>query len=170
MKLEGGIGTMGSDAQSSVEYLMVFGWAFVVIIIMVVGLAILVNPSGAVEAERCTDFKNLLISNFHATDDNFSVLVVNSTGRNIRNIDLALSGKIGAVSQQKTLSVSGIFNAADSNLFVIPYSVQNVKGKYEFDVSISFTDSDNIRFSENAKCSGRVLASSGGIVGEIGEV
>ena len=148
---------------------MVFGWAFLVIVIVVVALAVLVNPS-QVDSERCTNLKTLLLSNFIATDDNFTAVIVNSSGRNLHNLSFTLSGKIGSISQLNTLNLLGTFNASDKNNFVIPYSVPNKKGKYLFDLSLSFVDVDNFSYSESIKCKGEILASSGGIQGQVGEV
>lgn len=159
-----------SSGQSAVEYLMVFGWALVVIVIVVVALAVMVNPS-KVDSERCSNLKTLLLSNFYASDDNFTAVIVNSSGRNLHNIDLTLSGSIGSTSQLKTLFLSGTFNGGDKNAFVIPYSTQNVKGKYKFNLSLSFLDSDNFSYSEKAQCKGEVLEinSNIGSIKESGE-
>jgi hypothetical protein len=149
-----------TKAQSSVEYLMVFGWAFTVIIIVIIALVVMVNPSQT-DTEKCSNLKTILLTNFAATDDNFTAIIVNSTGKNISNMQLTLTGNIGETGQQNTLTLTGVFPANDKNAFIIPYSSKNKTGKYEFDITINYINGDNFSITETAKCKGKIISTTG---------
>src|SRR3989338_6964005 len=66
--------------QSALEYLMTYGWALVVIVIVVAALVFLINPS-QVGTEGCTGFTKLPIGNFQFSATGLEFKATNQTGR-----------------------------------------------------------------------------------------
>ncbi|PIN85307.1 MAG: hypothetical protein COV47_02805 [Candidatus Diapherotrites archaeon CG11_big_fil_rev_8_21_14_0_20_37_9] len=68
--------------QSALEYLMTYGWALVVIVIVVAALVFLINPQ-QIGTEGCTGFQKLLISDFDQNTDALAIKVSNQTGKTL---------------------------------------------------------------------------------------
>ena len=82
-------------AQSALEYLMTYGWALVVMVVVIAALVALnVFNLGAV-SETCGGFSSQLAYNAHtySANGNFSLSMVNGTGKEINITGLSVDGK-----------------------------------------------------------------------------
>src|SRR3989344_1883782 len=78
----------GNKGQSALEYLMTYGWALVVIVIVVAALVFLINPS-QVGGQSCTGFQKMPIGNFQISTSGLSFKATNQTGRALSAVQFA---------------------------------------------------------------------------------
>jgi len=71
--------------QSALEYLMTYGWALIVIVIVIAALVFLINPT-QIGTENCTGFQKLPIGAFKLSADQLEMKVTNMTGRTISGV------------------------------------------------------------------------------------
>src|SRR3989344_8152246 len=79
--------------QSALEYLMTYGWALIVIVIVIAALVFLINPQ-QVGTEGCTGFARLPIGNFQVSEAGLTVKITNETGRSLQDVHFS-----GAITQ-----------------------------------------------------------------------
>lgn len=120
--------------QSALEYLMTYGWALIVIVVVIAALYLLVPK----QAATCTGFENLPINNWNLTTTGLSLEVANGTGRSLTNV--VFSGKFtqgatvtNVANAATTIAVGGI---SKPTLAATLTAGQNVRA----DVNVTYND------------------------------
>jgi len=113
LELEGRNGQMflkDRRAQSALEYLMTYGWALVVIVIVIAALVFLIQPS-QVGGNTCSTTSGILITNHQllGSNDNLSLILSNQTAASLTGVDINVTGTIGGntVTDSNTLTSLG---------------------------------------------------------------
>jgi len=153
-----------NKAQSALEYLMTYGWALVVIVIVIAVLVFLINPT-QIGQNNCTGFDKLPIGNHQATDNNVSMIITNETGQNLTAVSFTLSGKVGTQTISDTNSY-GNWSANAKHPVWLCYdgtapncgalaSVPAPGSSYDLSITVDYTDSDGFARSATASCKGK---------------
>jgi hypothetical protein len=135
---------MNKKGQSALEYLMTYGWALVVIVIVIAALFAfgIFNPPSA---GTCTGLDKLAYSDhgYDATTQTFSISVKNGTGSVLTTFD----GSIDAADMNST--PGGTWDLGDSQLFSLTGTAQTSPVAVVF----TYTTASNIIHTETASCS-----------------
>lgn len=143
-------------AQSALEYLMTYGWALVVIVIVIAALVFLINPSN-VSGPSCVQNRTFPISNHIVSsgsgDINFAVS--NAAGQDLTNVSFVLSGTAGGTSVSKTV-VRDLWRPSDENILVFDIGGAGAfpKGNYGLTVTLTYKDKDNFARTDSLSCNG----------------
>ncbi|HZX20465.1 MAG TPA: hypothetical protein VFF13_05615 [archaeon] len=142
--------------QSALEYLMTYGWALVVIVIVIAALVFLIQPS-QVGGNTCSATSGILVTNHQvsAADSNITLALSNQTASTLSNVDVNVTGTIGGVTttgggadqittlgtvaQQAGIGLAPAFNAGDT------YSLQ---------IAFGYSDRDGFARTVTATCNG----------------
>lgn len=157
---------MNNKGQSALEYLFTYGWALVVIVIVVAALFMLgiLNPA-TYQQKTCTGFSRLAYQDhaLHKDNNTFDIRFRNGTGSDINITDLTLSnssqvnvsatdtatyGNVVAAGAAQTLT----YNADSAALVKTTHSVGD---PYDMDVKITYTQ-NGISHTEQGKCTGQI--------------
>src|SRR3989344_1189359 len=91
--------------QSALEYLMTYGWALVVIVIVIAALVFLIQPS-QVGGNTCSATSGILITNHQldtsADPDEITLILSNQTAIPLSNVDVNVTGTIGGTAVSET--------------------------------------------------------------------
>ncbi len=140
--------------QSALEYLMTYGWALVVIVIVVAALVFLINPS-QVGGQSCTGFQNMPIGNFQLGSTGLTYKATNQTGRALSAV--AFGGKFtnaGTTTYVNSEFPDIVTIAANAEQSVtLPATL--TAGSATIDLNVSYFDGDFTR-SAKATCKGTV--------------
>ena len=136
--------------QAAIEYLMTYGWAILIIIIIGVALVALglTNPAMWAPPKGASGFSGFQITDWaYFSNGNLSLVIVNKYGSRVRINDL--TGKIGTKSSTGWTCEGG-YNAANPPelesgeriICNITFSGVSISpgARYSADVSINFTD------------------------------
>ncbi|MFH1752474.1 MAG: hypothetical protein ABH821_06085 [archaeon] len=95
--------------QSALEYLMTYGWALVVIVIVVVALyALGILDPASYTASTCRGFSGLAYKTHIAnTTDGFEIVVTNSTGGEITLTGAQFDGQVLGLPTETTIAAQG---------------------------------------------------------------
>ncbi len=138
--------------QSALEYLMTYGWALVVIVIVVAALVFLINPA-QIGTEGCTGFSKMPITNYEITSTGMQLKATNQTGRALSSVVVVatIDGNSGvyasgyesagtiAANEEVTFTFTGLTNTGDVTA----------------NINIAYNDGDFDR-DTNASCQGSV--------------
>ena len=129
-------------SQSALEYMMTYGWAILVIVIVAAVLYSLgiFSPSSAITSS-VTGFSNLGSVAAQVIPNSGLVLSLgDSTGYNINitNITISLDGKTS------TIRPDSLISSSSSSRFFIPFSSVPASSSYSFSVTVSYTEPGQI--------------------------
>jgi len=145
-----------NKGQSALEYLMTYGWALVVIVIVVAALVFLINPS-QVGTEGCTGFTKLPIGNFQFDDETgLQFKITNQTGRALSIV--SFSGTInngGASSYATDATVTTVGANSEVTVTLDPGTL--VAGPVTADLNVTYNDGDFSR-TATGTCKGTITA------------
>ncbi|MDO8538137.1 MAG: hypothetical protein Q7S21_04585 [archaeon] len=147
-------------AQSALEYLMTYGWALVVIVIVIAALVFLINPT-QVGPNNCTGFSRFPISNHQvnaskaAGSDEIILVMSNQTGGDATSVDFNATGRVGSVAVNDG-NTFGTFAANDQIMLVILTANDLVSGNYDIALGLTYTDRDGIQRTDSASCKGTI--------------
>ena len=148
-----------NKAQAALEGIMVYGWALAAIVIVIITLVVLVNPTN-IETENCIGFENLLIKNWKSSTLDLNLLLINKTGKNIDGFSIDLNGTIVSRQVNKTKNFIGIFKASDSNILTLRHSGAlagtEIGDKYDFKLQLTYFDDKGFERTEKGQCRGLI--------------
>lgn len=126
--------------QSALEYLMTYGWALIVIVIVIAALVFLINPS-QIGTEGCTGFQRLPIGNFRMSDTGLELKITNQTGRTLSSVKLqgSFDGDVVLVTSDEFQGIEAI-NANDEVDVTLAKSL--TAGSHTVDLNVSYNDGD----------------------------
>lgn len=138
--------------QSALEYLMTYGWALVVIVIVIAALVFLIQPS-QVGGNTCSTTSGILITNHQvdATNDDITLALSNQTATTLTLVDVNVSGTAGGVSVSGSTNIATLGTVAqtqDVNLSAFQ------AGTYSLNVQFTYNDRDNFQRTVTATCNG----------------
>lgn len=143
---------MDNKGQAALEYLMTYGWALVVIAI-VVGVLIFMGILKPPTAATCTGLDKLAYADHTmASDGNFSLYLSNSTGAQITSV-AATAGKDfgGSCASNKTT-----VNATD-DFYIGCQSTGTTSGQtYKGTATVTYVRGGKGSHTETATCTGTV--------------
>ena len=141
-------------AQSALEYLMTYGWALVVIVIVIAALVFLINPT-QVGPNNCTGFSRFPISNHQvsATNETITYVLSNQTGGDATSVIFTATGTVGGATINDTYDY-GTFRANDQNTVIINSAADLGTGNYDISLGLTYTDRDNLTRTDTASCKG----------------
>ena len=134
--------------QSAIEYLMVYGFALVIVVVAMAALTSVANPS-QFSGNRCDiRFGGFVVSPESApTPAGFALVLINQTGYPIQNMDIVVGGEFVAANNDNVLETGEV------KTFTFQGQIQ---GEYELTFYANY-DTPNI--SQNfakTKCTGNV--------------
>ena len=135
--------------QSALEYLMTYGWALIVIVIVIAALVFLINPT-QIGTENCTGFQKLPIGNFKLSTSGLEMKVTNMTGRTISDVNFTATFDDGAVITDG--NVTSITANAEADL---TFSNVLTAGNQSIDLTVTYNDGDFDR-TATATCKGTI--------------
>jgi len=139
--------------QSALEYLMTYGWALIVIVIVIAALVFLINPT-QIGTEGCTGFQKMPIGNFKISSTGLDMKITNQTGRTLSSVLFQGSFDGGAYesSDNYTGTQAWAANAEDT----VTWSTQTLAaGSHTIDLNVSYSDGDFDR-TATASCRGNL--------------
>lgn len=145
---------MNNKGQSALEYLMTYGWALVVIIIVIAALFAfgIFNPPAA---GTCSGLNKLLYKDHSLTSGVLTISLANGTGSAIDTISATYTGSCTAATGVATPTNPGLgsdFSLASAALTGCPSS-----GNYSITSTITYTNIDSgLPHSETATCTGNI--------------
>ena len=156
--------------QSALEYLMTYGWALVVIVIVVAALVFLIQPS-QVGGNTCSTTSGILITNHQVStdgvvpaDNNLTLILSNQTASSLGTATATVTGTVGGGSVSVTsfdltsaaadpLGVGGPIGTTQVTR-VIPLGSTFNAGAYSLSVTFNYTDRDALARSVTSTCNG----------------
>ncbi|MFH1587049.1 MAG: hypothetical protein ABID38_04285 [Candidatus Diapherotrites archaeon] len=133
------------SAQSGLEFLLTYGFALVVVTVVVGGLILMINP-GNLGRWVCTDFESFVIKDFSVSAQNINLVLLNMTGRDVFEMNFYLSGDTTGellgesmkAGKSKHFKIAGSFSSSSS-----------------VDVTLEYVDELGIQHIETSKCQGK---------------
>ncbi|MFH1587222.1 MAG: hypothetical protein ABID38_05160 [Candidatus Diapherotrites archaeon] len=148
---------MDSKAQSALEYLMTYGWALIVIIIVVAALFAfgIFNPPAAA---RCAGLDKLLYKDHavSAAGDTITIAFGNGAGSTIDVTGVAYGGDFAGGADASTITnigSGGNFSVNNSDALDTAFTAA-VTGTYNGTITITYTTDSGIIHIETTTCSG----------------
>ncbi len=127
------------QGQSAIEYLMVYGFALVVVVIAMAALSNVANP-GQFQGNRCDiRFGGFVVSpESGPTPAGFSLVLINQTGYRIENLDIVVGGEFVAANNDnvleqgeiKTFTFQGHISGDYELTFYANYDTPNVSQNF----------------------------------------
>jgi hypothetical protein len=146
---------MDKKGQSALEYLMTYGWALVVIVIVIAALVFLIQPS-QVGGNTCSTTSGILITN-HAVSSTGSggltMALSNQTATSLTDVGVGVSGVVGSspVSDSNTISTLGTVSQ-QSFVDITPAVASGAT--YSLQVTFTYNDRDNFPRTVTSTCNG----------------
>ncbi len=142
--------------QSALEYLMTYGWALVVIVIVIAALVFLIQPS-QVGGNTCSTTSGILITN-HQLDssaDEITVALSNQTATTLTDVLVDINGTIGGVTSNTVTqeTVPNLGTVAQTEAFGLT-PVFDVGDAYSLNVKFTYQDRDAFTRTVTATCNG----------------
>ncbi len=130
--------TKSKRSQSALEYMMTYGWAILIIVIVAVILYSMgiFNPAASISS-AVTGFSGLGSVTAQVIPNSGLVLILgNSIGYNIKitNITISLNGKTSNITPNSIISVSSF------GKFFIPFASVSPSSSYSFSVKVYYTE------------------------------
>jgi hypothetical protein len=142
---------MDESGQSSVEYLMTYGWAMVAIAIVLGSVLVLTsNSSVPFQCQMNPSSGAITLTDFFISGNSISFLLRNDSGKTISDVNVSFSGDFSSVSSSNN---NGPFSSAqDFKLSSTGFSL--AKGtNFSGVVSINYKR-NNVRHVSTAICTG----------------
>lgn len=126
--------------QSALEYLMTYGWALVVIVIVVAALVVFGVFS---TPTNCSQFTGrLLLKDFAVTGTGIQLVIQNNSTSNISSVS-ASGSTLGVGTGDNNISVGGTATYALSG---------TLTGSVNETVTVSYTTADSLNKTEQTTC------------------
>ncbi|MEW6295543.1 MAG: hypothetical protein AB1467_04590 [Candidatus Diapherotrites archaeon] len=143
--------------QSALEYLMTYGWALVVIVVVIAVLYILV---GTPTANSCGNFgTDIPVINHKVGTTDMNIVFSNGTAGTMNSYSLTLDS--GTVGSNSYTSVAGTCSpatnlpaASQARCSVVLTGTAN--DSYRLNFSVAYTDKDGFSRSKTTTCTGKV--------------
>ncbi len=141
----------GKKAQAALEFLMTYGWAILVVLIVIGALAYfgVLNPNILVP-EKCTLQTGLACKDYRVTSTGVTLDLQNGMGKGIiiKTINISQSGTTGECLNESVLTdVTGLVaNGRDTSFYIAcpaPGGLQNIGSKVKLDVAIKYYFQDS---------------------------
>jgi len=135
-------------AQAALEFLMTYGWAILVVLIVIGALAYfgVLNPNILVP-EKCTLQTGMSCKDYRVTSTKVTLDLQNGMGKGIiiRTINLTQSGSTGECVRQNIGSTDGLIaNGRDTTLNInCSAPLQNLGSKIKLDVQVKYYFQDS---------------------------
>ena len=142
--------------QSALEYLMTYGWALIVIVIVIAALVFLINPT-QIGTENCTGFQKQPIGAFKLGATGLEMKVTNMTGRAISAVDFNATfddGEVVTAIINDDATVETVNANAEASL-VFTRTGLDLTGNQSIDLTVSYNDGDYTR-DATATCKGTI--------------
>lgn len=161
---------MNNKGQSALEYLMTYGWALVVIIIVIAALfafGIFNPPTGG----TCRGLDKLLYKDHTAAQSGASTLSLqNGTGSTINDLAITFGGDFNAdgianpaaaatIRESDGTDIPTPYNVGSAGVFVVSSADAGptTTGNYSGTITIQYTNtSTGLVHSETATCTGNI--------------
>lgn len=142
--------------QSALEYLMTYGWALVVIVIVIAALIFLIQPS-QVGGNTCSTTSGILITNHQVSSatDNITLALSNGTAITLTGVDVNVTGTIGGVATTGggADEIASLGTVAQQELIPL-LPVFNAGSTYSLQVTFGYNDRDSFARTVTAICNG----------------
>ena len=146
--------------QSALEYLMTYGWALVVIVIVIAALVFLIQPS-QVGGNTCSTTSGILITNHQllGSTDDLSLILSNQAAATLTTIDVNVSGTIGGTSIVDSNTIASLGTTQSTQLVDLStvqagaFDVQS-GSTYSLQVTFNYNDRDGLARSVTSTCNG----------------
>ncbi len=140
----------GRKGQSALEYLMTYGWALVVIVIVIAALfafGIFAPPSTG----PCTGLERLLYKDRSVATADFNMVIANGTGGTATGVLLAVTDEAGGTWTPRGTNPATIAGGASATLGATR-STAMTSGSHTINASISYTSPAGLTKTERATC------------------
>lgn len=140
--------------QSALEYLMTYGWALVVIVIVIAALVFLIQPS-QVGGNTCAATSGILITNHQVsgTNDNLQIILSNQTAATITDGNLSVSGTVGGVPTTGARQVLQLGTIEETETIGLT-PVFESSATYSLQVDMNYRDRDGLLRTLSSTCNG----------------
>lgn len=154
--------------QSALEYLMTYGWALVVIVIVIAALVFLIQPS-QVGGNTCSTTSGILITNhqFDANkenqlgvqqpDANITFALSNQTASTLSTVNVTITGTVGGetVVNSTPPSITNLGTVSQTAEFDIHQGITATAGEqYSINVNFQYSDRDGFARTVTSTCNG----------------
>ena len=143
-------------AQSALEYLMTYGWALVVIVIVIAALVFLIQPS-QVGGNTCSTTSGILITNHQllGSNDNLSLILSNQTAASLTGVDINVTGTIGGNTVTDSNTLTSLGTTATTTIIDFTGTQDVAAGStYSLQVTFNYNDRDGLARSVTSTCNG----------------
>jgi hypothetical protein len=139
---------MDRKGQSALEYLMTYGWALVVIVIVVAALVVFGVFS---TPKNCSPFGGrLLLKDYSITGSGISMVVQNNSTGNITVTGITATGTGGTLTYSGGSRAVGV---GDANTFAL---AGTLTGSVNEEITVTYTTADSLTKTETTTCVGTV--------------
>lgn len=138
--------------QSALEYLMTYGWALVVIVIVIAALVFLIQPS-QVGGNTCSTTSGILITNHQVNpnDNNMTLILSNQTATTLSDLNIVVSGTAGGNPVNATHNVLQLGTTSQTEIVDL---TAVGSGTYSLQVTFQYNDRDGLERSVTSTCNG----------------
>ena len=136
--------------QSALEYLMTYGWALIVIVIVIAALVFLIQPS-QVGGNTCSTTSGILITNHLVADGNITLALSNQTASSISDLRIVVSGTADGDTGEETPLRLG--TVQENKSLVLTPEIETGQ-PYTLTVVFSYTDRDSFARTVTSTCNG----------------
>lgn len=144
--------------QSALEYLMTYGWALVVIVIVIAALVFLIQPS-QVGGNTCSTTSGILITN-HQVDsvgaggvNNMVLALSNQTASTLTDLNISVTGSVGSASVNYTdAALRTLGTIAENETVLLAEDI--TAATYSLQITMRYTDRDQFPRTITSTCNG----------------
>lgn len=144
--------------QSALEYLMTYGWALVVIVIVIAALVFLIQPS-QVGGNTCSTTSGILITN-HQVDstggagvNNMVLALSNQTASTLTDLNISVAGSVGSTTVNYTEAGGRTLGTIAENE-TVDLAEDITAATYSLQVTMKYTDRDQFPRTVTSTCNG----------------
>ena len=143
--------------QSALEYLMTYGWALVVIVIVIAALVFLIQPS-QVGGNTCSTTSGILITNHQVTagtPGSITLALSNQTASTLSNVGIDVNGTLGGTAVNTTATpITTLGTVAQSVSVTLEPAATYTAGTYSMQVKFNYNDRDGFNRTVVSTCNG----------------
>jgi len=147
---------MEKRGQAAIEFIMTYGWAFLVVLVAVAALAAFgVLDSSLFLPNKCILEAGIGCDDFRINENSVSLSLRNSRGEDVTITSISFEGCSG--------SPSGILSNHDQSLFIIDGCNNTLGEKFNKDFTLTYTGRSGLQHEDKGMVSGKVeLGTSSG--------
>ena len=142
---------MEKKGQSALEYLMTYGWALVVIVIVIAALVFLIQPS-QVGGNTCSTTSGILITNHQVSASGITLALSNQTATSLTDVNVGITGTNAGPSAGFNIAQLGTVSQQTGPITLTP--APTAGGTYSLQVTFNYFDRDNFSRTVTATCNG----------------